>query len=665
MLIKRLEVNNFRQFKGKQVIEFSTDEQRNITLVLGDNTSGKTTLLQSFLWCLYGKANFKTRDILLNQMAVNELINSPKEQVDTISVSINLIHDDHEYTITRKQKYYGKSGTIRPDSITLVTVMYKEKDGQSVEIKPYHVQEKINEILPEDLSTYFLYDTERFGNITTKSDVSEAVKGLLGLTVLENIQNHIGKETRKDSVLGQFRSSIVEREDEKANEALEKVHNAEDEKGSLEERITKLDVELQYYYDKKEKAQIKLRELKSSSELQSQKENIEKKVKDEGKNLESKEKFFLKSFHNRSFLFFAQPLLKKALEKLHNADVSDKGIRDMNANSINQIIERGYCLCGTSIVEGETVHKNLLEEMSYLPPQSLGVMINNYQETSNSYLESINEFYPVLNEAYRDILKIKRIIGEYNEEIKYLNEQLESSEDSGKYQAALVDAESHITNIVKQIGASEKSIETCSAIIKENKEKYESLNSTSEKNKEIRLYMAYAQELYNWAATRYSSKEVSIREELESKVNLYFNQIYHGERKVEIDSMYRVHLKTVSDSREITTDESQGLETVKNFAFIAGLVDLAKSKFHEETESEMDSEAAAFPLILDAPFSNADETHVANISKVLPKVAEQLIMIVMAKDWNYAEEQLEDKVGRRYQLVKESEIHTVIKEVVG
>lgn len=663
MLIKRIEINNFRQFKGKQTIEFSTDENRNITLVLGDNTSGKTTLLQSFLWCLYGEANFKTKDILLNQLVVNDISTKSVQQDAEVSVSINLLHEEHEYTIIRSQKYFGKNGSVRADSKKVMNVFYKEKDGQSKEIKEYDVMNTINEILPKDLSSYFLYDTERFGNITTKSDVSEAVKGLLGLTVLENIKDHIGRDTRRDTVLGQFKSSIVEKEDEKAKEALKNVHIAEEERGQAKERIAMLYDERAKYVDKKEAAQTKLRELKSSADSQKQKDIFEKKIAEEEKNLESKEKNFLLRFNKRSFLFFAQPLFMKALEKLKNADVSDKGIRDMNSSSINQIIERGYCLCGAEIKDGNHAHIKLLEEMEYLPPQSLGVMINNYQDVTSRYLDSIKDYYPVLNEAYIDILKLKKTIGEYYSQIDFLNEKLKDSESSGEYQNKLTDAEKQITIIDKKLGFSEKSIEDLSSLIKENNEKYETLISTSAKNKEIKLYMAYAEELRKWAEDRYSKNEGKIREELTTKVNIYFNQIYHGNRKVEIDEKYKVSLKTTTDSGEITTDESQGLETVKNFAFIAGLVDLAKNKFLEEANSEMDSEAAAFPLILDAPFSNADETHVANISNVLPKVAEQLIMIVMAKDWNYAEKQLEEKVGKKYMLEKISEVDTIIKEV--
>lgn len=48
MLLKKLTLTNFRPFKGEHVIEFSTDKDKNITLVMAENGAGKTTLAQAF-----------------------------------------------------------------------------------------------------------------------------------------------------------------------------------------------------------------------------------------------------------------------------------------------------------------------------------------------------------------------------------------------------------------------------------------------------------------------------------------------------------------------------------------------------------------------------------------------------------------------------------------
>ena len=41
MLLKKIILDNFRPFKGKQEILFSTDINKNVTVIMGENGSGK------------------------------------------------------------------------------------------------------------------------------------------------------------------------------------------------------------------------------------------------------------------------------------------------------------------------------------------------------------------------------------------------------------------------------------------------------------------------------------------------------------------------------------------------------------------------------------------------------------------------------------------------
>lgn len=174
--------------------------------------------------------------------------------------------------------------------------------------------------------------------------------------------------------------------------------------------------------------------------------------------------------------------------------------------------------------------------------------------------------------------------------------------------------------------------------------------------------IAYAETIKEWLEETYKAKELTIREDLEAKVNEIFERMYHGHRRVAIDAKYHVELLTTVSDREIAAGESEGSNRVKNFAFIAGLVSLAKKKIISDgKESDFDLSSEPYPLVMDAPFSNADETHTANISKVLPETAEQVIMFVMQKDWNYAEPVMSGRVGMRYRLDKVSETYTRLK----
>ena len=54
MKFSKIRINNFRQYYGNVELDLSTSNERNIVLIGGKNGYGKTNLLLSIVWCLYG-----------------------------------------------------------------------------------------------------------------------------------------------------------------------------------------------------------------------------------------------------------------------------------------------------------------------------------------------------------------------------------------------------------------------------------------------------------------------------------------------------------------------------------------------------------------------------------------------------------------------------------
>ena len=126
MLIKKLLLHNFRQYIGDQEIEFSTDREKNVTVLIGVNTSGKTTLIRAFEWILYNKNEFDDKNLL------NKNVADSMQVAETQSVWGTLVieHNGKEYEITRKQIYTCTGSSIRP-SVSNATIMYLQPDGQT------------------------------------------------------------------------------------------------------------------------------------------------------------------------------------------------------------------------------------------------------------------------------------------------------------------------------------------------------------------------------------------------------------------------------------------------------------------------------------------------------------------------------------------------------
>lgn len=663
MLLKKLTLSNFRQFKDKATIKFSQDKNANITLILGINTSGKTTILQSFLWCFYGIASFKTSDQLYNEENAKHM---KENETKEISVTVELEHAGQEFIIERKQLCKKIGSKVELAGPSKLRIFRKNELGVTEQIKDVYVEDAMNDILPEELSEYFFYDTERFGNITEKKDVTNAVKGLLGLTILENAIDHLGRRTRSDSVIGRFYNDLNLEGNKDINKIKQDINRFDEQITICKEQIEQTEQELENYSERLKEKEEELRVLAETMSIQNRIDELREQYESNLKKIEDANERFLKDFRNNPLDYFINPLLIEADNTLTGTKIEEDFIPGMNASSIDSIIERGYCVCGTEIMEGSNEYNELQNVRKVIPPQSIGGLVSEFHSLIKNNIDRGSNFFSTLSSSYETIINLKHENGELDTQIKKLEEKIKGIDNAKEVQAEVDKIRARIDDLKeRKIKLENLDLKNFEKDLKQKQNELASYVKINEQNKEVLTLLKYAEKVAEWFQKDYDERNKRIRTLLEEKVNDYFQSIYHGNRRVKIDEKYRVKLLASDDGLE--TDGSAGLETVKNFAFIAGLVDLAKEKLEDDNKKKEDyieySMQEDYPLVLDAPFSNVDEEHVINIAKVLPTVAGQLILIVMKKDWNYASEKLQSKVGKIYHLEKVSEIYTMIEEV--
>ena len=101
MLFKQITIQNFRQFKERVTVNFSTNPQKNVTIIMGENGTGKTSLEQAFTWCLYNKTSFKDEEIFSKASKPEMQIGQRAETF----VELVFTHGSTEYTMRRTMTY--------------------------------------------------------------------------------------------------------------------------------------------------------------------------------------------------------------------------------------------------------------------------------------------------------------------------------------------------------------------------------------------------------------------------------------------------------------------------------------------------------------------------------------------------------------------------------
>ena len=206
MKIFNVKLTNYRQYKGVNTIELSTDPLRNITIIQGNNGEGKSNFMNAVTWCLYGDELFTSQTNLgrdtINESVVFELNN---RETTYVSVVVTIGNEIPEYQFERKVIYSLHDGKPRPEPATFTGKEISKTKGWVNLANPDWVINR--RFIPKDLRGFFFFDGEKMENYfedtgRIKSNVEKIaqIDTLEGVILtLNNLKNILAREVREFS----------------------------------------------------------------------------------------------------------------------------------------------------------------------------------------------------------------------------------------------------------------------------------------------------------------------------------------------------------------------------------------------------------------------------------------------------------------------------------
>lgn len=656
MKIRYIELKNFRQIKNAK-LEFSTDDIKNVTIVMGNNGTGKTTLAQAFTWCLYGETSFKIKKVL-NKDIENKL----QEGYGTIvCVKIGLEHNKTPYEIIRTQNCIKKNNGSMNYENTQIKIMTRTKDGITKEVSDW--EREINKILPKEMARYFFFDGERIEKMSKeiqggkKSDeFADAVRGLLGLSVMISAMDHLNPSYKR-SVVGIYEASYNESSNQKVRDYSEKFFKLKEDLKKIELRLKEITSEEESAKRIIKEKNEELKTYEETRELQKKREKYEAEIKNLEQKKDKKVQEVLKDINDHTYNFMLNKLIKDVLEVLKEFKYEEKTIPELNSKLINYLLEQHRCICGREIKENSLEYENLKKLLEYLPPKSLGTIISEFTEKSKEKLKIKNNFYKRVIERNLDILEIEDNIVTHNDTLISIDRKLIEKDikkiianlvfERNNAQVTLKELENEKIKLFEKRGQKNTDIKRYeSAIIK--------ANLANKENKKIEIYKAYAIGAYNYLKEKLDQSEIKLRTLLEKEINSIFKTIYEGGLSLDIDNNYGI--KVHVSNYETETSTAQSISVI--FAFISGIIKLAR-EYQNSENKELISEP--YPLVMDAPLSAFDKHRIKKVCEILPEIAEQIIIFIKDTDGDLARENLKNKIGKIYSLEKIDEFDTRLK----
>ena len=669
MKFKCIKLQDFMRYKGKVKIDFSTDPVNNATVILGDNTGGKTTLAQAFRWCLYEdvintKHNKKKDVVLLNNEVVSSMtVNSPAKSV---IVEITIEDGKREYVFNRKAEFRRKSGGPNDYSVSQLgesqfTLQIREDGEMQDRIfndieKGNPVSTVVNSILPKSLSNYLFFDGERWNDEKNKSqDIQKSIETILGLSGVQAMMRHL--KTDRFNVISVLKSHIKNNSEE-MNRLTELVNKANREGQASNDEMIKLQEQI----SEREPIVNYLKEQLESNRSAEEDQNRLRRCKAERTRLEeNQDRYYAEfvKFFSTSARFFASGLLPEITEAIQSIDLEGKDIPGVTIDTVDYLIEHGECLCGAKAVPGSATLATLEKLKKLIPPETIGGVAGQLQEKiadwknqSLTFVEDA-ESKAVIYRDGRDALDEKE-----DEEAR-LENRIDRKLNLADVRKRYNELEQKIRNLHSQDSRAEGARNASFTSRDGYQARIDELAKASDNNKEVLRAVAYAEAVYEKAANVIKEKEQYVFQDLNILIRDNFEKMFNGKEKyAKLEKDYRVHVyyHQLGQSRNYEeTTLSNGEMIAINYVFIVSVLQLAKRYADEENAEEQEHKTDSIgvllntvkdslqntdatgtlrlPLVLDAPFSNLSNANTGLVASRLPEFAEQVIIFMLDKDW--------------------------------
>lgn len=666
MIIKTIELNNFRIYHGINLIDLTKDSDKNIFIISGRNGFGKTTFLMSLVWCLYGRQMEDVDDLYRKEILeqggygkyINNALNRLAEIEGDFSFHVGITFTDltipelpcKEIKVIRS---YNKL-TGANDSIDILIDGYPNEltneVGPETFIRDF--------ILPKEIAKFFFFDAEKIvslaevNTLEQRKKLSLAYSEVLGIKKYEDLKHElegVQYKLRKDSANFAERQQLIQLEaDIKKNQNLIEENNKE--LIATTDFIFTRRQELDLIQEKLIKAgsSITVEELNG---LRAREDELSK--RSETLTEELKESFDLVPFAIAGNLMLNVHSKLEQEASIKSAQFQSETVIEKTENVINELLREEpepSLVIPFKVKEfyadtlRRLIKKHFFSEVPDIPEN-----YRSLHDFSDTERKEFNALVSNIKNSFKD--SFKRISGDnvqVKNELAAIRKRLRDAEANqedpliAELKDQKIDLEKAVENSQRkrfgleiQIDAVEKEIHGKGQQINELAKKLKVSEQNKEKDQKAGELIHY---LKNFISTFKEEKKKSLEKEILSGLDMLMHK-KDFIKKVEVEIINDIiDIKLYNKrNQEIKTGSlSKGEQQMYATALLRGLVE----------ESDID-----FPVFIDSPMQKFDEQHAENIVKYFyPSVSNQVVIFpLINKELSVKEyELLKPNIARAY-----------------
>lgn len=684
MKFKEININNFRQYYGNVFIDLATNAEKNIVLIGGRNGYGKTNLLLSIVWCLYGDKISQVDDNFKREIQKEKNYSLfMKQSINWSAQKENKNNFSTELTISEIELPEIKSISTKIEAIKIK----RQFDVLSMEEKLSITDEETNKelfddevdkinfindyIIPLDAAKFVFFDAEKISeiaNLSIKEEgsfLNDALGKILGLDTYEDLiedLNDYANNLKKEGASKNIQEQIIDRE-QAIKIAKNEIEQFEEENAEKQKDIDELKKEIRTFQNLISQHS---KQGNSTFDRQGIIDNISK--------LRSKENELEERFGELSEIIPLAMLTGKLEEINEHIEIQDRNevssvsLKE-NSLKIESFIERLF----NKPPEPIDSSMSLKDKMFYFEKaQTLGTELfakeNNLEDLdfehdlNNSEKKLIEDAINLVNIQSKDLFETT--IEEYNSvkiEVNKLNNTLNKidadleDELILEYSSKKENSERKIAEFHETIGVNKGTINKLQKDISRLNQQYQALLKKVEINQQNRLKInksnEYLQVLKAFVHEQKELKKDSLAKNILAEMQKLMHKLNTNNNNFITD--VKVTILAEGNGMKITLYNSEDIEVKKEILsqgekqlYISSLI---KAILKESIQS--------LPIFIDTPLGRLDDEHIKNILLYFyPDLSEQVVILstnneITPKRYN----DISANVSKAYLLVNNGE----------
>lgn len=694
MKINCIKYHNYRCFKDL-TIKFDTTSNKNISLVMGVNGSGKTEMLFSFQWVLDG-FNFKSmrekeetpyslNSALYHKLEVDRHANS----VDCW-VELSFTNKGTEYFMKRTETFLRLNDKVISNE--KVELSHTEANGERSlpETNKENVEEMLSRIIPKSILEGITFDGERMKKLNMVDDQSIAtIKNVISLVTneklfelclgeIKDVKKDIHNEKKKLSrQTGNVSAEELEKEIEELEEAIEdadiNLHGIEINQGKVDGKLQEVSQQLS--------------ELEEAKQLEQKRKGLEKDFDRAKKDFEKSVETFYQRLSD-GYAMVTDRLVLDVKNSIENVDIP----AGLTVEAVKNILKRPKCICGCDM--DDDIRKHLTEMLSTLPPDNISstllYMANQFEGEKKHTGKLLKEAYNAMKADEAEVAEIKVKLSEISQSlvtnVSGTIRELEAERTKLlQQQGGLIKDEERISlerdRKEKRLKEAKNELESASG--SQERLRYfeeqlkvldlfkEAIEKIGERNSELSLQSIneYLMKAYSMLSEDKGRRIYLCQHNKKNKYRLvtyvkskydtlHSNWINSGQIKTYEDEGFTqsgIHEEMVL---KVAEGKSTGQSKVNSLAFAKAILDYS----NEDRTTDKLKVSHDYPFLIDSPFTELSGQNLENVAQYIHTFANQIILMADDKSYGGVAAFVEPEVCSKTKLLKnEKEGITYIK----